>query len=86
MRSNLICSGKIITKDLLHQKCQYQDDQNKDRLSVCRILLLLRKLKLGRRLDIADLWECSEVLNFVACCVICTEKYDVSRIACCQRR
>jgi len=32
----------------LHQKCQTQDYQNKDRLSVCRLLLLQRKPKLGR--------------------------------------
>jgi len=32
----------------LHQKCQNQDYQNTDRFSVCRILLLQRKPKLGR--------------------------------------
>jgi len=32
----------------MHQKCQLQDYQNKDRLSVYRILLLQRKFKLGR--------------------------------------
>jgi len=31
-----------------HQECQIQDYRNKDRLSVCRILLLKRKPKLGR--------------------------------------
>jgi len=31
----------------LHQKCQIQGYQNKERLSVCRILLLQRKPRLG---------------------------------------
>ena len=36
-------------------KCQVRDYQNKDRLSVCRILSLQRIPKLGRGLDIAGL-------------------------------
>jgi len=32
----------------LHQKFQIQDYQNKDRLSVCKMLLLQRKPNLGR--------------------------------------
>jgi len=33
----------------MHKKFQIQDYQNKDWLSVCRILLLQRKAKLGRK-------------------------------------
>jgi len=36
------------TEDHLQQKCQIHDYQNKDRLSVCRILSPQRKPKLGR--------------------------------------
>jgi len=45
----LACSTDMInsTEDHLHQKCQIQDYQNKDRLSVCRLLILQRKCKLG---------------------------------------
>jgi len=46
-------------REPLASKCQIHDCQNKDRLSVCRILLLQRKLnwagrntRLGRGLDI----------------------------------
>ena len=38
-----------VTENHLHQKCQIQDYQNKDRLPVCRRHLLQRKPKLGRR-------------------------------------
>jgi len=31
-----------------HQKCQIKDNQTKDRLSVCRPLILQQKPKLGR--------------------------------------
>jgi len=47
--------------DHLHQKCQIQHYQDKDRLSECMVLLLRWKPKLGhmrpagRGLDIADL-------------------------------
>jgi len=38
----------MTTEDCLHQKCQIQDYQNKNCLSVCRILSLQLKPKLGR--------------------------------------
>jgi len=46
------------TEEHLHQKCQIQDYQNKDRLSVYRILLLQRTPKLGRtKLRLGHMWH-----------------------------
>jgi len=51
-------------EDCPHQRCQAQDYQNKNWLSVCEILSLQLKPKLGRRLDIKGLYELWKSYSF----------------------
>jgi len=58
----------------MHQKCQIQDYQDKDRLSVCRILLLQRKL--GRTKPRSCF--CAITRCLFRCCIPCCGEEIIS--------